>query len=429
MMRKTLSYLAPRIGNILLRGFSMGSRLVLLVVLARFMSPADVGFYGLFTATLVFSVLVIGGDYYTYSQRELLSRPQPEWSFVLQHQLLGTLLLYGLLVPLQWLFFAFDLLPHEWMLWFFVILLVEHLAQEINRLLVAMQRPLLASWVLFVRMGLWVWPLLAIMWTDPTTRHLESVFMAWFAGSLLSVLIGLAIVVKSAAPWRRWPIDVSWILKGYRVGLLFLIATMSFRALQTFDRYVVEHLAGPDLLGVYVFYTGLAMAVIGFLDPAVFSFLYPRLVRAYRQGQRAEYQRVLKELAWSATLLSALMAVTVGVLAPVIFNWTGQAIYQERLDLLWLLLSMVVLYAIGMVPHYGLYARGADSVIVTAHVGSLIVFITTVWLTAPSMPVEAAAFGVLAAFAWMGLYKYLHYRRLVRREEQPVIELAPAQGH
>ena len=406
----------------------MLSRFALLIVMARLLSPAEVGTFGLFSATVGFSVLVIGGDYYIYTQRELLSRPRGEWSFVLQHQLLGTLLLYLLLLPPQLLFFSFDLLPAKWLAWFFAILLAEHLAQEINRLLVAIQRPVLASWILFIRMGLWVWPLLMVMWHAPGLRTLEFVFSSWLTGSILAVLLGLTIIWKSVAPWRLWPLDGHWIRSGYRVGLFFIAATMSFRALQTFDRYIVDHLAGAELLGVYVFYCGIAMAVIGFLDSAVFSFLYPRLVGSYRQGGMVEYQRVFKELTWSASLVSAALAVVVAALAPLVFAWTGKEIYQDHLGLLWLLLGMVFIYAIGMVPHYGLYARGADKIIMVAHISALLVFAGTAWLTAYFAPVEAAASGLLAAFTWMGLYKSWHYHHLTQQGGPAVSHLVPAQG-
>ena len=58
-----------------LRSLSLGSRFILLFVLARLLKPSDVGIYGLMTATIAFSVLVLGGDYYTYSQRELMAGP------------------------------------------------------------------------------------------------------------------------------------------------------------------------------------------------------------------------------------------------------------------------------------------------------------------------------------------------------------------
>jgi len=94
-----LKYLWLRVLNVSLRVLAMGSKFVLLIGLAKLLEPAEIGLFGLFAATVSFSMLVIGGDYYTYSQRELMSLPRERWSFVLQHQLLATGLLYIFLLP------------------------------------------------------------------------------------------------------------------------------------------------------------------------------------------------------------------------------------------------------------------------------------------------------------------------------------------
>lgn len=258
-----------RAGNVALRMLASGSRFVLIIVLARFLEPAQIGLYGLFAATVGFSVLAIGGDYYTYSQRELITSPRERWSFVLQHQALATGLLYLLLLPPQWLIFGLDLLPTDLLFWFFGLLVVEHVAQEFNRLLVAMHRPLTASWVLFLRLGAWVWILLPILWFEPATRDLTTVFLAWLLGALLAILVGLRLIWQEAAPWRAYPIDRAWLTRGFKVGLLFLTATLCLKALTTLDRYVVDHLVGTDLLGVYVLYIGISMALMSVLDPAI----------------------------------------------------------------------------------------------------------------------------------------------------------------
>ena len=199
-----------------LRSLSLASRFVLLFVLARLLAPVEVGLYGLVTATVSFSVLMIGGDYYTYSQRELMSRPREEWGFVLQHQVMAIAMLYVVLVPLQGLVFVFDLLPDSIFLLFFALLLVEHLAQELNRLLVAMQKPLSASWVLFVRSGLWIWVMVPLMWNMPALQNLETVFMAWFIGSFLSIFLGIFIVWRDIATLAMVPARLG--LASYRLS-------------------------------------------------------------------------------------------------------------------------------------------------------------------------------------------------------------------
>ncbi|MFG6535311.1 lipopolysaccharide biosynthesis protein [Sulfitobacter sp. 1A16787] len=358
-------------------------------------------------------MLVIGGDYYTYSQRELLSETKDRWSFVLQHHSIAAALLYFVLLPAQLLIFVFDLLPWHLAGWFFALLVAEHGAQEINRLLVAMQRQILASLVLLVRMGLWVWVALGLMWINPSYRQIETVFAAWLVGALLAAAAGFVVVWREGRPWRSWPVDWTWLRKGFAVALLYLIATTSFRSLMTFDRYFVEALAGQDYLGVYVLYIGMAMAVISVVDAGVFFFLYPKLVAAQRQDDMVQVRKLMKELTIWALGVSIVIGLLVGLFAPwTVVTWIGNPLYAEHLHVLWLLLLMAVIYALGMVAHYGLYAHGADKSILFAHISSLLVFFTAVTLLANLLPFEATAVALNLGFAWMGMLKYLRLRKV-----------------
>ncbi|WP_133511737.1 lipopolysaccharide biosynthesis protein [Candidatus Thiosymbion oneisti] len=406
---------ALRVANVALRGFAMGSKFVLIFVLARLLEPAELGLYGLFAITVRFGTLLIGGDYYIYAQRELLSEDRQRWSFVLQHQAIATGLLYLALLPTQLLLFRFDLLPGSLIVWFFLLLVFEHLAQEINRLLIVMGRPIIGSWIFFIRMGAWVWPLVAIMWLLPRARTLDAIFLAWLLGSALAFALGMLAVIREAAPWRRWPLDYAWLKRGFGVALLFLTATLCSNVMTTADRYIVEALVGRDLLGVYVLYMSIAMAIVAFLDPAVFSFLYPRIVGAYRRGELLAYRRLMKELIWSSIALSLGLAILIALSAPFVLRWTGRSLYVEHLPLLWVLLSVAVIHVIGMAPHYSLYVRGADRVIVLAHISALFVFAAVAVLVAPHAPFYAPAYGLLAGFLWIGGLELVWYRHLARR--------------
>lgn len=405
------AFFIVRLINVGLRGLTMVSRFALVIVLARLLSPAEVGTYGLFAATVGFSMLAIGGEYYNHSQRELLSEPRSRWSFVLQHQVIAALLLYTVLLPAQFCIFVFGLLPWPLAGWFFVLLIGEHLAQEINRLLIAMQRQLLASAVLFLRMGMWIWALLPLMWLKPSYRYIEIVFSGWLLGLILAVILGVFAVWREARPWRYWLLDWSWLRRGFAVSFFYMIATLSFRALQTFDRYAVEFLTDKDLLGVYVLYTGMAMAVISVIDSGVFFFLYPKLVAARRQGDIAIWDKLMRELAWSALAVGLGVVLLIGLLAPWISTWIGKPLYAAHINLLWMLLMMALLYAMAMVPHYGLYSIGLDKVIVHANLSALIVFFATLAAAASMFPAEATPLALIFAFIWMGIYKYWALRK------------------
>lgn len=405
-----------RLLNLFLRMGGMGSRFLLTLVLARLLEPAEIGQLGLFFALISFSALLVGGDYYTHSLRELLSSTKERWPFIIQHQVLANGVLYFFLLPLGGLFFVFNVLPKGLIGWFFALLLVDHMVSEVNRLLVAMQRPLLASWVLFIRMGAWVWVVVPVMWFFPETRHYGAVFGGWLAGDIVAIVLGLRVILREVAPWQLSTWDWGWLLQGFRTGLTLLLATLCFKALTTLDRFVVGAITDPNLLGVYVLYTSISMANLSILDAAVFSFLYPRLVRAQREGKTSDYRCVRREMLWSTLGVGIFLSALIVLIAPSLFEWIGHPVYAEHEPLLWLLLLVTFVYSLGMIPHYSLYARGADHSILAAHLSALILFALVTAVCAAYFPLEAAAIGLLAAFGWVGLFKQAAYNKLVRQK-------------
>ena len=410
-------YFIERVVNVALRIMALASKFVLVIVLAKLFPPSDIGLYGLITAMIVFSLLIIGGDYYAYSLRELLSKSQNEWSFVIQHHLFALLILYIFLLPAQWLIFVFDFLPIKMAGWFFLLLILEHFSQEINRLLIAMKKPLIASVVLFFRMGIWVWVVLVFMWIDQDIRSLEFVFLGWAIGCVFAIIIGLVSIWHKVENWKFWAIDKAWIKKGFKVSLLFLIGSLSMRAILTFDRFAVESIVGGEFLGVYVVYIGMAMAIVNVMDPAVFSFLYPRLVEAYRKENYAQYDKIMREMLYTTLNLSVALGLCVYFFAPFVFDWIGKSIYSEHQSILLLLICTSIVYVIGMIPHFGLYAKGKDKQLLFAHLSSVVLFLFLIFTLSRIMHEAAVPLALLLSFIWMGLVKFGMYIRCVRPDD------------
>jgi O-antigen/teichoic acid export membrane protein len=267
------------------------------------------------------------------------------------------------------------------------------------------------------------------MWSDDDLRRLETVLVAWVSGGTLSILLGGAVIWHNTRPWRRWPLDMSWIRRGLAVGLTFLVATLSARALLTVDRYIVEYFSSTEFLGAYVVYSSMAMAIMSVLDPAVFSFLYPRLVSAYRTNDMAKYTSTMREMAFSAAGVSALVTIAGAIVAPYVFAWTGKPVYSEHADIFRLLLLAAFIYAMNWVPHYGLYARGADRIILTAHLVSLPVFALTAIPLGSLFPQAAAPLGLVAAFTWLAAFKAWHYWRLRKAQAGALTAATGAGAH
>lgn len=388
----------------------MGSRFILIFSIAKLLTPAEVGSFGLMLATVSFSVLVIGADYYTYAQRELLARPIEEWSFVIQNQVKAQLLLYCVLIPAQLAIFIFGYIDWQYAIWFFALLLVEHIAQEINRMLVIMHKQFMASWVLFVRMGSWVLFVIPLMVFFPEYQNIRTLYSAWLMGCFAAIVMGLFAIKKAVPMWHWQPADRIWMNKGFRVGGAFLLATICMKGLLTFDRYAVEALGNPEMLGVYVFYIGIVMGVYSILDPAVFSFLYPKMLQNYQMHRQDEYKKTFKELMWSTIVISLFLAVFIWVITPYLINWIDKPVYKEYIESLGFLIIAGFLFAIGYIPHYALYAMKADKWIMTAHITALLVFFAVVAvIRSENTGIQTVSIALVFAFSWMLIVKIASY--------------------
>ncbi|MCL6700901.1 hypothetical protein [Pseudomonas sp. T1.Ur] len=401
-----------QLSNVAIRGLTLASKFLLIFFLARFLEPAELGIYGLLTATVGYSLYLLGFDFYTYSTRELLKRGREEWGGVIKAQAALTVLLYAIFLPLLSLIFVEDLLPMSVIGWFFALLILEHLTQELGRLLVAVSDQLYASLMLFFRSGVWAVLVTGLMFVMPEARDLNVVFGAWAVGGGIALLLGICRIKRMGLDGWRQEVDWAWIIKGLKIAFALLVATLAIRGLFTLDRYWFQALAGMEVLGAYVLFTGISMALISFLDAGVFAFIYPDLISSYQRSDGDGFRRLFRKLLLQTAALSGLFAM-VGLLAiGHLLDWLGKPLYAEQQGLfVWILLA-TVLYALGMVPHYGLYAQGRDRPIIHSHIASLLIFVLATWIFAQYWPQLAVPLGLCISFFFILCWKAWSFHRL-----------------
>jgi O-antigen/teichoic acid export membrane protein len=271
---------------------------------------------------------------------------------------------------------------------------------------------------LLIRSGVWVWVVLPLMWMYESFNELETLLTAWLVGVIVATLLGICFIYKEIPVWRQWSIDRVWIFNGFKVGGRFLIATLCFKGLLTLDRYAVEAFTNTELLGVYVFYVGIVMGVMAFLEPAVFSFLYPRLVQARQQGDDIRYKQTMKELRISTIVIGVVLSILSLLATPYIIDWIDKPIYQEHFGVFKILILAGFVYAIGHIPHYGLYARKNDHWIIRAHVFSMSIFVLSLWLLNETPGLYAVAYALLIAFFAMAVIKQMGYNITKNNQSQ-----------
>jgi O-antigen/teichoic acid export membrane protein len=398
-----------RIANLGLRSLTLASRFLLLFLLARLLEPAEVGLYGLVAATIGYALFLVGFDFYIYTTREVIGHDRSHWGALLKNQCGLVVTLYLIFLPLLTLIFWFGLLPWYVAPWFFILLFLEHLNQELSRLLVALSRPLTASWVLFLRSGLWIIALAAIMLAQSQARTLLVVFQTWSLGGVMAALLGISSLIRMNIGGWRQDIDWKWIRRGLKVAIPFLLATLAIRGIFTADRYWFEALADIEVLAAYVLFMGIAGALGSFLEAGVYMFEYPALIRSWQDQSSATFRLDSRRLLIQTMLFSTVFIIVVSLALPFLLTWLDRPIYTQNAELFPYLMFSMVLFSLSMVPHYVLYAQGHDRAIIYSHIFGLVCFL----LATPILSAWDASLAVPAslcvAFTVVLLWKTVAY--------------------
>ena len=206
--------------NLALRGITLGSKFLLSIYLVKFLSLEANGEYGIFVATTSMLTYVLGLDFYSFNNREILQENSLESGKKIKNQFFLFTLVYLLVLPLLYVFGLFDFIGKKYILLFYLILIFDHISIELYRLLVVFSKPIQANMNLFLRTGIWILVLIFAWHYDfKDLKNLKSVFNLWLVGSFLSVVYSIFSIstVGVKIPWKE-KMETKWILKGLRIA-------------------------------------------------------------------------------------------------------------------------------------------------------------------------------------------------------------------
>lgn len=322
--------------------------------------------------------------------------------------------LYVLLLPLAILLLRYVGWPIYLIWWFAPLLLLEYFNQEIYRLLIALSQQISASLLLFMRQGSWGLVIVALMAWCAESRNLNAVMALWAFSGVVTAALGIVKLRKLRMGGWRLPIDWGWIRKGVVLSAAFLGATLALRGIQTVDRYWLEALGGIQMVGAYVLFLGIAGTLLVFLDAGVFAYACPELIRLAHDGEHALARKRMWQILLQTLALCVAFAFVSWLVLPFLLDWIGDPVYKNAIRLYpWILMAMTI-NALGMVPHYVLYAYGKDRSIIASHLVTLPVFGLSTWLVGMFQPLLAVPIGLGASFILILVWKTVACWRLGR---------------
>lgn len=404
---------------LILRGLTLSSRFLLSVLLARMLSPEEMGQYGLLTAVLAFALLGLGLEFYSHTLRELVpASPARQVQIIADQIALGavTFVVVGILSSLA---VSTGLFPARLAPWFLLILATEHVSLEATRILIITSRPVRAYIGVFLRGGIWVYAIAILMFWVPSSRSLETVVVWWALGGVGSII--LAAVSLRTLPWRelkkRRP-DWAWIAGGLWAARPFMVTSAGALTLSYVDRFMIDGFVGREELGIYTFYSTISIGILS-LGASVSQQFLPKMIAGHAAGITA-FRKVIGSFFWSLFGIAGGMTVLAAALIMPMLSVMQLAQYAQSSGVFFLMLPGGLLRVLADVPSYALYAARADGNLLLCNLGCAIVSVLLNFGLIPALGIYGAALSsCLASAALLLALTFLAVARIREGGSEP----------
>jgi len=347
--------------NLALRGLSMGARFLLIFYLGKYFSLDNLGLYGIFFTTVTLSYFLLGLDFYTYSNREVLYARNEDKLSVLRDQLAFYLVTYTVfLLPLLLVFF-YDILPLKYIVFFYFILVFEHLSQELYRVFTMLSYPVFANWLLFLRSGSWIY-LIILGWIIMPDKNysLSVIWWGWMMGSGLSVIIGVIEILRLYKGHGLRRMQFAWFVAGLKISVLYFGSTIALKIIEYSSRYLIEYWWSIKDVGVFTFFSQIANMINVAISTLLIMIIYPKLVHAVNENNVLEFYRLKKYMLKRILFYSIALGVLVSVLIEPMLYFINKNDFYGEVNLFYVLILSNIVFNVGLVYYYVLYAFHRD---------------------------------------------------------------------
>jgi len=347
--------------NVGLRGLALASKLILTLYMGRYLSLADMGLYGIVFGAVMITSVVLGGrldfvvarDIVGDTGRVALLKMRDQALFYAISYIPFTLVMVGLGFS--------DLTSPKILATIYALSILESLANMTSANLVALDRPLLSTFLFFIRAGLWGLGVTLIGLCVPSARHVDLIFIAWMLGAGLSLVFTL--YAWRHLPWRaalKEPIDWPRLRRGVIQSFPIWLGTLGSMGALYVDRFVASYALNIEQVGIITFFGSFAAALLSLVQSGFFAFSFPRLVRHYRLKEAEAFWREVKQTGWQVSLFLFLAALCLGIFIPLLAHFLGKTAIAAEEVTLWLLLVAIWIRGNADTLYYVLYARHQD---------------------------------------------------------------------
>lgn len=396
-----------KIINLLLRLLAMGAKFLLVIFIGKYLSSEALGEYGLFFSTITIAIFFLGMDFYVFNTREIIATSEKNKKAILiRDQFIFYIFTYIIILPLLIVVFFLNIIDFKYMILFYLVLVAEHISQEFYRLFITLSRQTLATFLLFIRSGIWIYVLVAVWVLDlGNLKNLKFVYIGWLFGAFLSVAIGIFYLIKDYGLNNfKGKINFTWIKSGLKISMPFFMGTIAYKIVEFSNRYIIDFFMSKSDVGVFTFFSNIANSLQTIVYTLVIMMYYPKIIAAYQSG--SETATLIKNFTKETILYSMICSVVMAISIYPILGFLNKTEFFENLPIFWILLISILFANLSLVPHYQLFAMKKDILIRNITIGVAILNVVLTLTLVYFYGLYGAAIAMIISYFAMYFIKY-----------------------
>ncbi|MBZ3682657.1 hypothetical protein J1N41_15925 [Providencia rettgeri] len=345
-------------------------KFILVIYLSKYGSENDLAVYTLVNATISFSVFFIGLELYTFTNRELIERGN------LVEQIINTVPVFIITYSISiFLIYSLNLIPTEYIQLFFVLLAMEHILTECDRILVSIQKAIKASIVFFFRTSAWIYIFIIYSYTSKSI-DIKSLILYWLLFDIITLLLALYFIKESDNINFRIPstfISINWIKKAFFIAKNFILVSLISRGVLFFDKLIIDKFSGSEQLSAYAFYSNFTNILLLVSGPLVSVFYYPKIIEEVNNLNYSKAKDLARKFKINMLLMTILFSIITTVAMYISLYFIENKNIEKYYYCYFILLLAFIFNNISIYYQYILYSTKSDSAILKTYIYSLLI--------------------------------------------------------
>jgi O-antigen/teichoic acid export membrane protein len=364
--RKAVQILQSKnLSIMLIRALSIGLKTFFIFFSAKLLSLEDFGKLALINTAISLMLSVMSINFAQYTSRLLVEKSKV-LNEIYHHFLFISFT--GLISLLSFpLLIKYAGIDTEIIGKFLVILYLEHILNEIFRILIPLNRIVYANVIHFLKVcSSTLFPLLIILIFKKATLVL--ILNTWLV-TLLLFLIVLAVAHLKLNHFRSFKFSSSFITAGLKTSTYYLAISILGRSLFTLDKFFVNHISGTSEVGIYTFYYSMAFTLQTLIET---SFITPSMHEMLKSKnlKNTFYSLLFKVVSTGLVIGGGLI-----LAKDQILTFLNKEAFLEDFQLLYIFLIAALLFSMASATMMPLYAKKKDREILISFMLSFIIFI------------------------------------------------------